>query len=40
MKSLLRLTPLFLSMCDNALLPTELKTRLITIIKERSRTLE
>lgn len=38
-KSLLKLTPKWISMCENSLLPTELKNRLTAIITERSATL-
>lgn len=38
-KSLVKLTPKWLSMCKNSLLPTELKERLIKIITERSEVL-
>lgn len=39
-KSLVRLTPNWLAMCEHSLLPDELKLRLKKIITERSKTLE
>lgn len=40
MKSLLKLTPKWLSMCEDSLLPAELKSRITAIIIERSAVLE
>lgn len=39
-KSLLKLTPKWLSMCEDSLLPAELKSRITAIIIERSAVLE
>lgn len=40
MENLVKLTPKWLAMCDNSLLPDELKDRLKTIITERSEVLQ